>query len=155
METLSAIPAFLSLTDTLATAGQPSEAQFAAVRHAGFTTVINLALPTSSDALPDEAVTVRELGMNYIAIPVVWEAPRMEDANGFFDEMDALDTCRDEKTLVHCVKNMRVSAFVYLWRVTRQGWAADEATRDLHCICTPEGRWAEFIAQFAPLPQSP
>lgn len=150
MQSLYAIPAFLPLTDTLATSGQPSEAQFAAVREAGFTTVINLALPQSSDALPDEAATVRGLGMKYIAIPVVWEAPTVEDAHQFFAEMDALDARPDEKTLIHCVKNMRVSAFVYLWRITRKNWSHEDAARDLHRIWKPDGRWAQCIEHVAP-----
>ena len=37
--------------------------------------VVNLALPTSSNALPGEAERVTGLGMTYVHIPVVWERP--------------------------------------------------------------------------------
>src|SRR4030095_14968557 len=51
---LSAIYNFRAISDKLGTAGQPTEAQFKLVRDAGFAAVINLALPTSDNALPNE-----------------------------------------------------------------------------------------------------
>jgi protein tyrosine phosphatase (PTP) superfamily phosphohydrolase (DUF442 family) len=146
MDKLEDIRAFLPLDSRLATSGQPTEAQFTAIRDAGFETVINLAMPNSTSALPDEATTVHALGMEYVALPVVWEDPKVEDAERFFAEMEAR---RGQKLFVHCAMNMRVSAFIYLWRTLREGWTAEQATPDLHRIWVPEGRWATFMDDVA------
>ena len=139
---LDDIKAFLLLSDTLGTAGQPTEAQFAAVKKAGYEVVVNLALPTSPGALPDERAVVSKLGMEYVHLPVEWDAPAAEDAARFFEVMDANE---GRHCFVHCAANMRVSAFVYLYRVLRRGVAEDDAARDLHRIWVPEGHWQRFI----------
>ena len=52
---LDDIRAFLLLQDGTATAGMPRPEHFPEIAAGGFRTVINLALPTSTGALPDEA----------------------------------------------------------------------------------------------------
>ena len=41
--------------------------------------------------------------------------------------------------------NMRVSAFVFLYRVLRQRISPSEAERDLHAIWQPDEVWSRFI----------
>lgn len=130
------------LTDRLATAGQPSEAQLAAVARAGFDVVINLALPTSDNALPDERGTVEALGMAYVAIPVIWEHPTRQDFQAF---LRVMDRHRDEQVFVHCAANMRVSVFVALWRITQQGWDVRDAMADVLPIWQPNETWQAFM----------
>ncbi len=112
------------LEDQLWTSGQPTRAQLAELARLGFELVINLALPTSDNAIADEADLVRSLGMTYLHIPVVWESPQPEDLARF---MDAMDARQGRRTLVHCALNYRASAFTALWRVLRQGWPQAEA----------------------------
>src|SRR5436309_14841832 len=69
-EKLSNIYNFRAINEQLGTAGQPSEAQLRFVRDAGFDVVINLALPTSDNALPNEGSIVTALGMAYVHIPI-------------------------------------------------------------------------------------
>ena len=66
---------FRALSANLLTSGQPTASQMAEIARIGVQTVINLALPTSDNALPDEESLVRSLGMEYIHIPVEWEQP--------------------------------------------------------------------------------
>ena len=112
------------LNDSLWTSGQPTRAELAEIAVAGFEVVINLAMPSSDNALPDEAELVQSLGMEYIPIPVVWDAPQPEDLKRF---MDTMDTRHSRKILVHCALNYRASAFTALWRVLRQGWEKEKA----------------------------
>jgi CubicO group peptidase (beta-lactamase class C family)/protein tyrosine phosphatase (PTP) superfamily phosphohydrolase (DUF442 family) len=113
------------LNDSLWSAGQPTRAQLADIAAQRIPNlVINLALPTSDNAIPDEADLVRSLGMDYIHIPVVWESPQPEDLLQFMDDMDSRS---GSKIFVHCAMNYRASAFIALWRVLRQGWARDDA----------------------------
>ncbi|MEB3290422.1 MAG: protein tyrosine phosphatase family protein, partial [Leptolyngbya sp.] len=118
MTALTTLRQFLPISDRLATAGQPTVAELATLAQAGYGVVINLALPTSDHALPDERSTVEALGMTYVAIPVVWENPTRKDLDQFFQAMEAH---QGQKIFVHCALNMRVSVFVYLYRVLRLG----------------------------------
>jgi protein tyrosine phosphatase (PTP) superfamily phosphohydrolase (DUF442 family) len=72
---------FLQISDGIATSGQPTAEQFASIKQAGYELVINLALPTSSNALPNEKEIVESQGMQYVHIPVIWENPTLEDVN--------------------------------------------------------------------------
>lgn len=139
---LTDIRNYLAISPTLATAGQPTAEQFEALAQAGYTVVINLALSTSDHAIPSEAELVKSLGMTHFHIPVVWEAPTPNDLEIFFKVMERN---HEYKTLVHCALNMRVSAFVYLYRVLRLGVDEPVARDDLHRIWQPNPTWQTFI----------
>ena len=141
VESIATITNYLKLSDRLATAGQPTIAELTAVRDAGYQVVVNLALPSSTNALPDEATIVQNLGMEYIPIPVQWEQPTIADLERFFSVLD-----RDDRPVfVHCAMNMRVSAFVYLYRRLRQGASPEVALADLNQIWEPNPIWQQFI----------
>jgi protein tyrosine phosphatase (PTP) superfamily phosphohydrolase (DUF442 family) len=133
---------FLALSDALGTAGQPTQEQFAAIRQAGYQIVINLALPDSPNALPQEKECVESQGMEYVHIPVVWEKPRVEDALKFFHTMEVNS---NKRIFVHCAANKRVSAFIYLYRTLHQGVAQEDAEKDLHKLWVPNELWSSFI----------
>jgi len=137
---------YMQLSDTLLTSGQPDEDDFHVLSEAGVQTIINLAMPTSDFALPNEAELVRNLGMQHIHIPVVWEAPARSDLDRF---MDTIESLKEQKILVHCALNYRVSCFVALWRVLRQGWSIVEAFKPLLSIWDPADYpvWEQFIAE--------
>lgn len=135
---------FLQLSDTIATSGQPTAEQFAAIKQADYQLIVNLALPTSSNALSDEKQIVESQGMQYVHIPVVWENPTLDDVAKFFGVME---TNTDRKIFVHCAANMRVSAFMYLFRRIHQGVNDEAATQDLHKIWVPNEVWQKFIQE--------
>ena len=144
MTELTEIYNFLPLTDTLLTSGQPTRPQFPAVAEAGVKAVINLALLTSTNAVTDEELIVRDLGMEYYHFPVEWENPSEEMLTKFMDIMDSL---KDKKVLIHCAANMRVPTFVALYRILRLGWEHDKAFEDVHRIWNPydDKNWQKFI----------
>ncbi len=141
---LTEIYNFRALGDGLGTAGQPTEGQFPMVRDAGFEAVINLALPTSDRAIANEGSIVTGLGMSYVHIPVDFGAPTPQDFRAFSRVMDAF---HDRPVFVHCAANMRVSAFVFLYRVLCQRVSLTEAERDLHAIWQPDEVWSRFIQE--------
>src|SRR4051812_47455597 len=114
---LSAIRAFRAISAKLGTAGQPTAEQLRSIKEAGFEAVVNLALPTSDNAIADEGSLVTKLGMAYAHIPVNFQAPKPEDFRAFSKVMQAFE---DRPMFVHCAANMRVSAFVFLYRVLHQ-----------------------------------
>src|SRR5581483_1787598 len=94
----------LSITPKLRTAGQPQAEHFDALARDGVEAVINLAMPTSSNWMADEADRVRAARMEYTHIGVKWDAPTADDLQKFFDRMEVL---RDRRVLVHCAMNKR------------------------------------------------
>lgn len=143
---LSEIINFLRLNDSLCCGGQPTSAQLADAAREGIELVVNLALATSDNALPDEPGLVRLLGMEHLHIPVVWESPQPADLEQF---MDALDAHRNKKLLIHCAMNYRATAFIALWRILRQGWGADQAFAPQRTIWDLEAFpvWKAFVEQ--------
>ena len=127
-----------------ATAGQPTVEQFAAIKAAGYEVIINLGMPDSPRAVLNEAEVVAAQEIDYVAIPVVWEAPTAADLAAFFAAMNAH---QDKKRFVHCIANMRVSAFTFLYRVLVLGVPVDEARQTLHQIWEPNPIWREFIEE--------
>lgn len=143
-EKLHTINNFLAVSDTMATAGQPTAEQFALIAAAGFQTVINLAMPDSDDALEDEAHVVQSLNMRYRHIPVAWEAPSIADIEKFFA---ALDKHQGENIFVHCAANKRTAVFVFLYRVIKMQQPCMDTLPDVIKIWTPDARWTSFIEQ--------
>ena len=136
----------LPIHENLLTSGQPTPEQLATVAEAGYEMVLNL-LPNESEAyLPEEEGIVRALGLDYYRIPVIWTAPTRANFEEFCTVMDA---STHKRLYVHCAANMRVSAFLYLWRLRRNEDPV-EAEADLTDIWTPDGVWAEFLTQNRP-----
>jgi len=139
---LTGILHFRAISPRLGTAGQPTAAQFEMIREAGYDVVINLALPTSDNALAHEGSLVTRVGMAYVHIPVDFTRPNAADFEAFAGVLDAF---RRRRIFVHCAMNMRVSAFVFLYRVLRGEATQAEAEHDLKAIWEPDEVWARFI----------
>jgi uncharacterized protein (TIGR01244 family) len=127
----------------LITAGQPNEVQLADAATQGVQVVINLALHDDPRySLKDETACVRAAGMEYIHIPVQFAAPTEADLLAFFDAMEIHSS---KKVLVHCAANKRVTAFLGLYRVVRQGHDPDEAFALMRSVWEPDEVWKGFI----------
>lgn len=141
-ENMQDIYNYMKISDLIATSGQPTKEQFQAIEVSKYEIVVNLALPESMNALPDEKLIVESQGMQYIHIPVLWENPTLENIADFFDVMNANV---NKKVFVHCAANMRVSAFIYLYRRIEGGVNEEQAAADLHNIWIPNEIWQKFI----------
>lgn len=142
MDKLNTIYNFLSLSAKLATSGQPLEEELEYISKAGYQVVINLALSDSDYSLADEEGSVTKLGMEYVHIPVIWQSPTSDDLDKFFDVMGKY---KNRKLFVHCAANMRVSSFVALYRVIKEGWDYSDAINDVYKIWNPNDIWSDFI----------
>jgi protein tyrosine phosphatase (PTP) superfamily phosphohydrolase (DUF442 family) len=135
---------YIKISDLIATSGQPTIQEFSAIQEAGYQIVVNLALPESTNALPEEKQIVESQGMQYIHIPVVWEKPTIENLNEFFSVMQANT---DKKVFVHCVANKRVSAFIYLYCRLHEQMSEEDAKKELEKIWVPNEIWQSFMEQ--------
>lgn len=141
---LKAIYNYRRLAPGLATAGQPLEAELAAVARAGFEVVIDLALLDAEYSLADEPGLVRSLGMAFEHIPVIWERPTLDDLHRFFDVMRRN---QGRRIFLHCAANMRASVFLALYRILELGWSHDAAMAHVHEIWQPNPIWGQFIRE--------
>jgi protein tyrosine phosphatase (PTP) superfamily phosphohydrolase (DUF442 family) len=140
---LSEIRGYRQASPDLATSGQPREDQLPAIAAAGYDVVVNLALHDDPRySLPDEAAAVRALGMEYVHIPVPFQAPAPGDLSAFFRVMDAH---RGRRVWIHCAANYRVTAFLGLYRRLRDGWPHDRAFELMRDVWEPDETWAAFI----------
>jgi uncharacterized protein (TIGR01244 family) len=144
MNLLSETRNFRRVDDELLTAGQPTEAQLADAAQQGVKVVINLALHDDPRySLGDEAGRVQGLGMEYVHIPVQFNHPTEQDLRAFIAAMDAH---KGDKVFVHCAANYRVTAFVGLYRVLREGASVAEAFATMRSVWEPDEVWQQFIA---------
>jgi protein tyrosine phosphatase (PTP) superfamily phosphohydrolase (DUF442 family) len=139
---LKAITNFLEISDRLGTGGQPTSSQIPALATAGYQIVINLAMPDSRQALADEDALVTQEAMIYVHLPIPWEAPTPTHVSRFFDLMDLY---AEDKVFVHCIKNMRVSAMVFVYRVCRLDMPVSVAETDMLRVWRPHGLWRHLI----------
>jgi len=130
------------LFDWLWTSGQLSERDIRELPSLGIQSVINLAPPTSSNALHGEAELVTGAGMNYFQIPVPWAQPELYHLRLFCALVGSL---HGERIWVHCAKNMRVSVFIYLYRRLCLNESEEVASLALHAVWEPNQVWSQFI----------
>ncbi len=128
--------------DWLWSSGQLSERDILELADKGFNVVINLALPSTSNALSGEAEMVTGQGIIYVQIPVEWEQPLIEQFIQFAQVMKAFSGLQ---IWVHCAMNMRVSVFIYLYRRLFLGESEKDASSIMSQIWSPNEIWQEFI----------
>ncbi len=135
---------FLRLSPKLTTSGRLQPGDPARLAAMGARRVINLALDSHPEALPDAGGEMAAAGLAYTHIPVPFDAPTLAHYRAFVAALEA-------STLpvhVHCIMNWRVSAFLCRWH--RENGMTDEAAKALmHLVWQPEtsdypnaGKWA-------------
>lgn len=133
---------YVRVSDRIASSGQPEDIQFNDISKAGYTVVINLAMPDSAQANPRESSIVASLDMLYVHIPVPFDAPDATHLRKFIKTMAAYS---DQKVWVHCVLNYRVSAFLYQYQRIAQGVPPEEAKKVMLASWEPDNVWKNFM----------
>ena len=127
---------------TLSSSGQPDKDQLGYVRESGFERVVYLAFSDDHTSVPNEDRIVKDLGMDYVHIPVVWDAPSKTD---FYAFASAMQSAPDKKTLVHCQVNFRASTFSFLYRVLYEGVPVDQSKNDMNSVWVPNDTWRNLV----------
>lgn len=141
--TIENITNYIRVSDRISSSGQPDKDAFRSIAAAGFGAVINLAMPDSENAIPEEHRIVTEHGMTYHHIPVPFDAPTTNHLRQFIGLMESF---QDKNVWVHCALNYRVSAFLYLYRRWK-GMPDDEARMAVLEGWNPNATWRAFMAQ--------
>jgi uncharacterized protein (TIGR01244 family) len=106
--------------DGITSSGQPDEAALKVFAAQGYTTVIDLRTEGEDRGL-DEPAVVRQLGMNYVSLPIGRDSISFDSAKA----LDKLIANAQGPVLVHCGSGNRVGALLAL-RKSLAG--ADDAT---------------------------
>ena len=141
-ESLSDISNYRDYTETFSSSGQPTSEQLELLKAEGFERVIYLAFTTSGTAIAKEDEIVKELGMEYIHVPVIFDDPTASD---FYTFVALMQREPEKKTLVHCQVNFRASSFSFLYQVLYQDVPMDDAKVDLDTVWAPNEAWQELI----------
>jgi protein tyrosine phosphatase (PTP) superfamily phosphohydrolase (DUF442 family) len=137
---------FRRIDERVTTSGLVTAEQLSSLRAEGYDAVINLLPDSSEHAVPDEARIVRDQGLDYVYIPVDFEAPEHADFEAFVDAMDAR---AGQQLHVHCAANYRVSAFYRLYALRKGLCTDDEADDFVRSLWNPSDypAWRTFIAR--------
>jgi protein tyrosine phosphatase (PTP) superfamily phosphohydrolase (DUF442 family) len=135
---------FRRVDERVTTSGLVSAEQLSNLRAEGYAAVINLLPDSYEHAVADEARIVQDQGIDYVYIPVDFDAPTHADFEAF---VDAMDRRRGQQIHVHCAANFRVSAFYTLY-ARQRGLLDDDAANELvQGIWNPADypAWSTFI----------
>jgi protein tyrosine phosphatase (PTP) superfamily phosphohydrolase (DUF442 family) len=139
---LAEITNYLEYSGSLSSSGQPDAAQFQALKDAGFERVIFLAFSDHHESIANEDRIVKELGIDYVQIPIEWDAPSSSD---FYLFAGSMEREPEKKTLVHCQVNFRASSFSFLYRVLYLNVPMEQAKEDLNSVWVPNSTWRSLI----------
>ncbi len=133
---------YLVYDESFSSAGMPDAAFIETLATQGVDIVINIAPPTISGTLQNEAELVADASMTYLNIAVDWNEPTQGDVNQFLAYMQ---TNAEAKVFLHCKMNMRATAFAMLHRVINENMDPEVILVDMHKIWKPNATWAKLM----------
>jgi len=133
---------YLAYSDRFASSGQPTIEQLEEQKAAGVERIIYIAFSDHERSLPNEDRIAKELGINYLQLPVDWQAPQKRD---YYLFAQAMQLEPERKTLLHCQANLRASAFALLYRVLEEKVPLAKAKADMNSVWVPNSVWTQFI----------
>lgn len=133
---------YIKINELISTSGQLKPEQFKQIAEDGFEVIINLAPYNTSNALENEDKIISDLDMAYFHIPVDFENPKTSDLKLFLNTMQALGA---NKVWVHCAKNYRVTAFMYVCHKYILKTPFENIDLSMFEHWTPNERWQELM----------
>ena len=132
----------IKINELISTSGQLKIEEFELIANEGFEVVINLAVPTTSNSLENEDKIVSNLNMSYIHIPVSFENPKISDLKLFLNILQSLGA---NKVWIHCAKNYRVSAFMYVYHKYILHTPFEQIDLSIFDMWQPSSVWQELM----------
>lgn len=117
---------FLRVNENFCTGAQPRIEHLAQLKADGVKAIINLR-PASEHRAAEEEAAVKELGLRYFNIPVVFAEPKDEQVTEF---LKITDDPKNRPAFIHCAGAVRVGAFWMIRRVLRDGWTIEAAEEE-------------------------
>lgn len=105
---------YIKVNKKISTSGLLTKKDIEKIGQKGFDVIINLSVDDDR-SLAHEGKIVAKNGMVYIHIPISWTKPQKDRMHLFFHILDGFIK-EDKKVFIHCMKNYRVSVFMYLYK---------------------------------------
>ena len=138
------IEKFNTVSDRVATGGQPTVPQIASLAREGFRTIVNLREPSEYDAAAEEAAA-KQQKLTYVNIPVKSTDPRPEQVDAF---LAALANPRVYPVFLHCASGNRAAAFWMIRRVLVEKWDVEDAEREARLGGLKSSAMREFALDY-------
>uniref|UniRef100_UPI004047CE08 protein tyrosine phosphatase family protein n=1 Tax=Aliarcobacter sp. TaxID=2321116 RepID=UPI004047CE08 len=133
---------YIKINELISTSGQPKIEEFKIIAQEGFEVVINLAMYNASNAIENENKVVTDLNMSYFHIPVNFEEPTLSDLKLFLNVLQSLGA---NKVWIHCAKNYRVSAFMYVYHKYILNTPFENIDLSIFDIWSPSPKWQQLM----------
>ena len=133
---------YIKINENISTSGQPTREQFRKIADEGFEVVINLSVAHSEGRLEKEDEIVSDLEMNYFHIPVEFKEPKLKNLKDF---IELLSSQKNKKVWVHCIKNYRVSAFMYVYHKYILKTPFEDINLKVFEDWNPDKKWQEIM----------
>ena len=124
---------FLRIDARMTTSGRLQTGDPARLTDIGVRHVINLALDSHPEALPDAEREMAAAGLRYTHIPIPFDAPTQAHYEALVNALEG----DDEPVHIHCIMNWRVSALLYRYRRDVLGVDEALARADMERIWSP------------------
>ena len=132
----------IKINELIVTSGQPKVEEFEIIAKDDFEVVINLSMYKTSNSIENENKIVTDLNMSYFHIPVNFENPTLSDLKLFLNILQALGA---NKVWIHCSKNYRVSAFMYVYHKYILKTSFEQIDLSIFEIWNPSAKWQEIM----------
>jgi uncharacterized protein (TIGR01244 family) len=130
----------------VACGGATETSALAGLKADGFKTIINLRQPTEQGAnIEQNAAAAKELGLNYVNIPVNGQAPDPKAVDQF---LATIANKANQPAFVHCASASRVGALWMVKRVLQDGWPVDKATEEAKLIGLRSAPLEQFALKY-------
>ena len=136
---------FFRINAEFCTGAQPRSEHLEKLKADGVKSVLNLR-PAGEHRAAEEEAKVKELGLRYFNIPVVFGEPKEEQVAEF---LKITDDVTNRPIFIHCAAGIRVAAFWMIRRVVRDGWTIEAAEEEADKIGLRESpHWKEFARKY-------
>jgi protein tyrosine phosphatase (PTP) superfamily phosphohydrolase (DUF442 family) len=126
---VAGVPNFGQVTPNLYRGAQPSTKGFESLAKMGVNIVVDLRAGTEGNS---EEKDVTKSGMKFVGIPWTCTSPKDGDFAKF---LTVLRDNPDKKVFVHCHVGVdRTGMMIAAYRMSEQGWTADEALREMRAF---------------------
>jgi uncharacterized protein (TIGR01244 family) len=128
-DTVAGVRNFTRVDATIACGGALSPESFAALKQAGFKSIVNLRPESEPGAnVAEERKAAEAAGLRYIHVPFASAAP---DAARLDEFLKAFALEENQPMMLHCASGGRASMFWAVKRVMVDGWTVDKAMDEL------------------------
>jgi len=137
----SPISNFYEFTTKIGTSGQPEPEDFTWIKENGYHVVLNITPSYMHYYLEEEAEICKLLNLKYIHFPIDYKDINVENFSTF---SNLLNENAENKMLIHCGANVKVSVLMHAYMVLKVGRDEAKSQNVLFKIQYPDKYWNQF-----------